>query len=425
MTSPETSKQTATSTKAEQAPLEARYDLVIAGGGYVGLSLALAVRQACDLRILVVEPQPEDRMRKDERASAIAAAATKMLGQLDVWDAILPHAQPILDMVVTDSKLTDIVRPVLLTFEGNADDGQPFAYMVPNGVMVGALADAARAAGVDLIQEEHVRDFVVEKGHVEVVLASGRSVEAGLIVAADGVRSHLRDLAGISTIRFDYDQMGIVTTVEHERPHGGRAVEHFLPAGPFAILPLTGNRSSLVWNERTSDAKRMMAMDDFTFSLELERRFGKQLGVVKEKGPRKAFPLGMVLARSYVAPRFALIGDAAHGIHPIAGQGLNLGFKDVAALSEVIVEASRLGQDIGALDVLERYQSWRRFDVVQMGMTCDLLNRLFSNKSDVLRHIRDFGLGVVERLPGLKRMFIEEAAGNKGDVPRLLRGEQL
>ena len=208
-------------------------------------------------------------------------------------------------------------------------------------------------------------------------------------------------------------------------PHEGRAVEHFLPAGPFAILPLTGNRSSLVWNERSDDARRMLAMDDFTFSLELERRFGKQLGAVTEKGPRKGFPLGMTLARSYITHRFALIGDAAHGIHPIAGQGLNLGFKDVAALSEVIVEAARLGQDIGAEDVLERYQVWRRFDVVQMGMTCDILNRLFSNKSDLLRSVRDLGLGMVERLPGLKRMFIEEAAGNRGDVPRLLRGESL
>ena len=410
---------------AEEQHFADRYDLVIAGGGYVGLSLAVAIRQASDLSVLVVEPQPLVRMRGDERASAIASAATKMLRQLGVWGQIEPHAEEIRDMVVTDSKLQDVVRPVLLTFEGQTEEGLPFAHMIPNGAMVGALADAAIEAGVALAEENSVADFVDEGGHVLVKLASGEHVKAGLLVAADGVRSRLRDLAGISVVRFDYDQMGIVTTVEHERPHEGRAVEHFLPAGPFAILPLKGNRSSLVWNERTDDAKRMLAMDDFTFSLELERRFGKQLGGIEEQGPRKGFPLGMVLARDYVAPRFALVGDAAHGIHPIAGQGLNLGFKDVAALAEVLVEAARLGQDIGALDVLERYQTWRRFDVVQMGMTCDLLNRLFSNKSNVLRHVRDLGMGVVDRLPGLKRMFIEEAAGNRGEVPRLLRGEGL
>ncbi|SNY90583.1 2-octaprenyl-6-methoxyphenol hydroxylase [Cohaesibacter sp. ES.047] len=410
--------------QAHTEPMD-RYDLVIAGGGYVGLSLALAVRQAVDLSVLVIEPQPFDVMRKDERASAVAAAAGRMLDELGVWQTIEPDAEPIRDMIVTDSKLQDVVRPVLLTFEGDTDNGEPFAHMVPNGVMVGALQDAARDAGVELVEAESVRDFVDEEARVLISLASGKVIEAGLLIAADGVRSRLRDLAGISTVKVDYDQVGIVTTVEHERPHEGRAVEHFLPAGPFAILPLKGNRSSLVWNERTSDARRMLDMDDFTFGLELERRFGKQLGALKELGPRKGFPLGMTLARSYVAPRFALIGDAAHGIHPIAGQGLNLGFKDAAALAEVIVAGARLGEDIGSLTVLERYQSWRRFDVVQMGMTCDLLNRLFSNRSDVLRHVRDFGLGVVERLPALKRMFIEEAAGNRGDVPRLLKGEAL
>ncbi|WP_319497045.1 ubiquinone biosynthesis hydroxylase [uncultured Cohaesibacter sp.] len=425
MTSPRQAAAAANKANDNRIRLKDRYDLVVAGGGYVGLSLALAVRQAGALSVLVVEPQATGTMRRDERASAIASAATRMLRGLGVWDGIAPEAEPIRKMLVTDSKLKDIVRPALLTFEGDARDGEPFAYMVPNGTMVGALGDAARAIGVDILEGDSVKDFIVDGAAASLKLQSGASVEASLLVAADGVRSRLRDLAGISTNRFDYDQVGIVTTVEHERPHEGCAVEHFLPAGPFAILPLKGNRSSLVWNERKDDARRLLAMDEFTFGLELERRFGKQLGALTEKGPRKGFPLGMVLARSYVAPRFALVGDAAHGIHPIAGQGLNLGFKDVASLAEVIVEAARLGQDIGSLTVLERYQSWRRFDVVQMGVTCDLLNRLFSNNSSVLRHVRDFGLGVVDRLPGIKRMLIEEAAGNRGEVPRLLLGEVL
>jgi 2-octaprenyl-6-methoxyphenol hydroxylase len=219
--------------------------------------------------------------------------------------------------------------------------------------------------------------------------------------------------------------MGIVITVAHEREHNGQAEEHFLPAGPSAILPLKGNRSSLVWTERTADAQRLLAADDFTFEIELERRFGHRLGAIRVEGPRKAYPLGLTLAREFVRDRIALAGDAAHGIHPISGQGLNLGFKDVAALSETIVEAHRLGLDIGSLAVLERYQQWRRFDTVRMGVVTDVLNRLFSNNNPLLRVARDFGLGVVDRIPGLKRSFIDQAAGREKDAPRLLRGERI
>lgn len=239
------------------------------------------------------------------------------------------------------------------------------------------------------------------------------------------MKSRLRDLAGIRTVHWAYGQSGIVTTVKHERPHNGRAEEHFLPAGPFAILPLPGNRSSLVWTERSADADRLVRGDDFTFEIELERRFGHHLGKLELDGPRHAYPLGLTLAREYIRPRFALAGDAAHGIHPIAGQGLNMGFKDVAALAEVLVTARRLGQDIGALDVLERYQTWRRFDAFQMGVVTDVLNRLFSNDIDILRGIRDFGLGLVERMPRLKTGFIREAAGFAGPAPKLLTGEPI
>jgi 2-octaprenyl-6-methoxyphenol hydroxylase len=260
---------------------------------------------------------------------------------------------------------------------------------------------------------------------VEIRLASGGVRKAKLLVAADGVRSKLRELAGIGTVRWEYDQSGIVTTIAHERPHEGRAEEHFLPSGPFAILPLTGNRSSLVWTERRDDAERLVKGDDFTFELELERRFGHHLGKLELAGPRHAFPLGLTLARSFVQPRLALAGDAAHGIHPIAGQGLNLGFKDVAALAEVLVEARRLGEDIGALDVLERYERWRRFDTFRMGVVTDVLNRLFSNDMDVVRAVRDVGLGLVDRMPSLKRFFIRQAAGLEGPSPRLLVGEAI
>jgi 2-octaprenyl-6-methoxyphenol hydroxylase len=244
-------------------------------------------------------------------------------------------------------------------------------------------------------------------------------------VAADGAHSSIREQAGIATHGWDYKQAGIVTTVAHERDHKGRAEEHFLPAGPFAILPLKGRRSSIVWTEEAQEAARIVALSDDEFHAELEKRFGLHLGEIKAVGARRAYPLGLYVARAFIAERLALIGDAAHVIHPIAGQGLNLGLRDVAALAEAIVDAARLGLDVGSAQVLDRYQQWRRFDTMAMGLATDGLNRLFSNRSDVLRVVRDVGLGLVERAPALKNMFIREAAGLTGEVPKLLRGEAL
>jgi 2-octaprenyl-6-methoxyphenol hydroxylase len=258
-----------------------------------------------------------------------------------------------------------------------------------------------------------------------VTLASGKRLSARLVVAADGARSRLRELADIDTVAWDYPQSAIVTTVAHERDHGGRAVEHFLPAGPFAILPLQGRRASLVWTERTDEARRIVALPDAAFHAELERRFGLELGDIALAGPRRAFPLEFALARRFVAERLALVGDAAHVIHPIAGQGLNMGLRDVAALAETIAETARLGLDPGGHDALARYERWRRFDTTAMGATTDALNRLFSNRSELLKLARDVGLGIVDRLPALKTLFIREAAGLAGEVPKLLRGEAL
>ena len=404
-------------------------DILVAGGGYVGLSLAVAVKKAAPhLAVEVVDGAPEHVWGKDERAFALVAAARNLLDVLGIWDEIAPEAEPIRRMVITDSRTADPVRPVFLTFEGagSGDDGQPFAHMIPNRAITRSLLRQAELLGVTIRWSTSADGFTAGQHATTVSLSDGTERQTRLLVACDGVRSKLRDMAGIKTVRFDYGQSGIVTTVEHERPHEGTAEEHFLPAGPFATLPLTGNRSSLVWTERTEDARRLVESDDLVFEEELERRFGHKLGALKVVGGRRAFPLGLTLARGFVAPRFALAGDAAHGIHPISGQGLNLGFKDVAALAETIVEADRLGLDIGAMSVLERYESWRRFDTVRMGITTDVLNRLFSNDVTPLRVLRDVGLGVVDRLPGLKSFFIRQAEGTAGGGhPRMLVGQRI
>ena len=403
-----------------------KFDVLIAGGGYVGLSLALALKTSdSEISVCVVDKRSRSEIEKDARASAIAASAARMLDSLGVWKELLRHSQPIVDMVVTDSKLSDVVRPVLLKFEGSTDDGEPFAYMVPNSKMVSLLYRKAEKMGVKLLTQQSVSSFEIDDFGVEVTIDNNQKHFTNLLVAADGVKSKLRSLAGIKTVQWNYDQSAIVTTIGHERPHEGRAIEHFLPSGPFALLPLKGNQSSLVWTENTTDAEKLVNGDDFTFEIELVRRVGHHLGELTVKGPRLAFPLGLTLVREFVKNRFALVGDAAHGIHPIAGQGLNLGYRDVAALAEIIVAARRLGQDIGMLNVLEKYQQWRRFDTWQMGVTTDVLNRLFSNDNDIIRMVRDVGLGLVDRFPPLKQYFIGEAAGKVFGVPKLLTGEAI
>jgi 2-octaprenyl-6-methoxyphenol hydroxylase len=406
-------------------PAIERADVVIAGGGFAGLALALALRQGLgeSFRVVVADPAFAAGAKPDLRASAIAAAARRMFETLGVWDAVAGEAQPILDMVVTDSKLEHAVRPVFLTFAGEVEPGQPFAHMIENAPLNAALARQARAQGIEL-RATAVTGFEHQGGRIAGSLGDD-AVSASLLVAADGARSGVRERAGIATHGWSYGQSAIVTTVAHERAHNGRAEEHFLPAGPFAILPLTGNRSSLVWTETDTEAARIVALPDDEFHTELERRFGLHLGDIGVVGAKRAYPLGLFIARSFVAERIALVGDAAHVIHPIAGQGLNMGLRDVAALAEAIVDAARLGLDIGGADVLERYQRWRRFDTMAMGVATDGLNRLFSNESDVLRLMRDVGLGLVDRMPALKSFFIREAAGVTGDVPKLLRGEML
>ncbi|MBZ6075545.1 ubiquinone biosynthesis hydroxylase [Microvirga puerhi] len=411
--------------------------IVIAGGGLAGLSLSLALKQALGdaIEVAMCDPALKRDPHGDKRAYAIAASARRMLETLHIWDAVADKAQPIRDMVITDSRLQDPVRPTFLTFAGEVEEGEPFAHMVAGGDLTAALVESCRNAGVALMPTS-VETFSAHPGGIDVVTnGGGITLRACLLVAADGARSRLREQAGISWISWPYRQSAIVATILHARDHEGRAVEHFLPAGPFAILPLKPetlpdgriqHRSSIVWTERSEEVPHLLDAHTEDLLDELERRFGLQLGELSFETKPQAFPLSFGVARRFTAERLALLGDAAHVIHPIAGQGLNLGLHDAAALAEIVVEALRLGRDPGSADVLDDYERARRADITAMGLMTDGLNRLFSNDALPVRLVRDLGLGLVDRMPGLKKFFIREAAGLAGGTaPRLLRGEAL
>lgn len=405
-----------------------RFDVVISGGSFAGLALARALAKALgpELRIAVIDRAAPTRQAAapDSRASALSAASRHLLEALDVWGDVETQAQPVTRIEITDSSLDAGVRPVLLTYDNLTTAGAPASYIVPNTVLQAALrAAVARTQSIKMIAPAEVLGFSAGEFEASVSLAGATSLTGRLLVAAEGRQSRLREAAGIKVVGWDYPQIGIVTTVRHERPHDGCAVQHFLPAGPFAILPLTGNRSCITWTEDAEAARRILALDDAGFLAEVEPRFGGKLGRVALDGPCMSWPLKMHLARRYVGPRFALIGDAAHGVHPLAGQGLNLAFRDVAALTEVVADAVRLGFDPGDAQALSRYERWRRFDSTVSTAAFDALNRVFANDGALARAGRDVGLGVVNRLPVLKRLFVDEAAGLTGDLPRLLKGE--
>ena len=395
--------------------------LLIAGGGIVGLTLALALRRGLGAPVTVCDPALA-RSTADLRASAIAAGGRRMLMTLGVWPEAA--AQPVHKMLITDSELGDPLRPTFLTFGGEAEPGEPFAHMVENGPLIGTLRQVCVSAGVVLLAHA-VKRFETTPYGVTARLDDGTRRAAALIVGADGARSPMRQLAGIQWIDWGYAQTGLVATLAHERDHEGCAYEHFLPSGPFAMLPLTGRRSSIVWSERDDTAAGMTARSAAEIVEEIELRFGPILGRLKLETPVSAYPLAFGLARHFVGERLALVGEAAHVIHPLAGQGLNLGLRDVAALADAIADAMRLGLDPGDRPVLQRYERARRFDTLTMGAATDGLNRLFSTQALPTRLVRDFGMGVVDRLPKLKRFFVREAAGLVGEVPRLMRGEAL
>ena len=412
-------------------------DVIVGGGGMVGLTLALALAQG-GLQVAVADPVPSAALldaRFDGRVSALSYSTLRMFEALGVWPLLEKNAQPIRDILVTDAPLGGAPSPFSLHFD-SSEIGRPMGAIAENRHIRGALFMALAAApDISLIAPAALTGLQSSPGGITASLSTGDTLRAQLAVAADGRDSPMRDDMGIGVIGWSYPQCGIVATVEHDRPHDGVAYEHFLPAGPFAILPMTpasggetagqknANRSSLVWTERDDVAPAMMELPDDEFNVQIARRFGSHLGTTKSAGPRWSYPLKFHLARAYVKPRFALAGDAAHGIHPIAGQGLNLGLKDAAALAETVLDAARLGLDIGSLDVLKRYERWRRFDSLTLAAATDGLNRLFSNDIAPLRVARDLGLGIVDGIEPLRKLFMRHAGGDIGKLPRLLKGK--
>ena len=400
-------------------------DVAIAGGGMVGLTLALALAQG-GLQVAVADPLTRAQMEDasfDGRVAALAFASVRMLKVLGVWAHLEKHAQPIDDILVNEGTLGRGPTPFSLHFDHH-EIGEPLGHIVENRHIRKALfAAVAHEERIAFFPGASASDLAIDRDRTRLTLSDRQVISSPLAIAAEGRDSPLREAQNIGTVGWDYGQTGIVTTVTHERPHRGVAYEQFLPTGPFAILPMTGNRSSLVWTEKTAEARRIVALEDDAFTDELIKRFGNHLGEVAPVGPRWSYPLKLHLARAYAKDRFALAGDAAHTIHPLAGQGLNLGLKDVAALAETVLDAARLGLDYGQLDVLKRYERWRRFDSFALAAVTDSLNRLFSNDFPPLRLIRDLGLGAVDRIAPLRRFFMRHAGGDLGTLPRLMRGE--
>ncbi len=406
-----------------------QYDIIIGGGSFVGLALALGLAKSApgSFRIAVVERMPVDQARAgrfDGRSVALTAAAQQMLHALGIWDSIDEDAQPVLAIDITDSQLEMPIRSVLLNFDTAIETDEPTAYILENARLRRALYEAAEpVSDITIISPASIASIDLGDIFVNAALSTGEELKASLLVAADGQRSSLRQMAGFKVVEWKSDQAAMTGTIGHEMPHNGHAVQHFLPSGPFALLPMTGNRCSLVWTEKADEAQRILGLSDEEQCAEIEKRMGWKLGEISLQGKLSCYPLTMTLARGFVKPRFALAGDAAHGLHWIAGQGLNHGLKDAAALTEVLVDGSRIGLDPGDLTMLERYEQWRRFDSTTSAMTAATLNRLFANDIAPLRMVRQFGLGLVDRMPIAKSFFMREAAGLTGTLPKLLRGE--
>ncbi len=400
-------------------------DLIIVGGGLNGPALALAAAQA-GFSVTIIDSLPIDTRKRvdfDGRSYALAHASMRLLRGIGIWDGIAKHTQPMLEIKVTDGRAGEGPSPWMMHFDHAEIEEGPMGYMVEDRHLRRAFLDAIAAHDlITHLASETVVAQEVQPAGATVTLASGKTLTAKLLIGTDGRKSGTAQRAGIKRTGWGYGQTAVVCAVKHEKPHNGIAHQFFMPHGPLAILPLTKNRCSIVWSETDARAAELIAMSDADFISALRPAFGSFLGEISLTGARFSYPLGLTLANSFVADRVALVGDAAHGVHPIAGQGLNAGLRDVAALADVLEQARGRGEDIGSLQTLQRYQQWRRFDTTAMALATDTFNKLFSNDNPLLRAARDIGMGLVNAAPGLRRGFIREAAGLSGDLPRLMRG---
>lgn len=409
--------------------MEMQADVLIVGGGLNGPALALALAQA-GLSVAVIDARPAPQRAEagfDGRAYALAIASKRLLQAIGIWRSVEAQVQPILRIKTSDGRPGQGPAPFFLTFDADEIEEGPMGYMLEDRFLYAAFLQAMRTTdGITLLSGEKVEAQEVTAAGVSVRLASGKTLTGRLLVGCDGRGSGVAERAGIRRLGWGYGQTALVTAVHHEKPHEGTAYQYFMPSGPLAILPLPGgHHSSIVWSETEAVAAEIQALDDAGYLEALKPRFGGFLGELSLAGERFTYPLSLSLAERFVEERVALVGDAAHGVHPIAGQGLNLGLRDVGALAEVVVNAARRGEDIGSAVPLGEYQRWRRFDATALALGMDAVNRIFSNDNPVLRLGRDLGMGMVNALPGLRRRFIRQAAGLEGELPRLLTGRKL
>ena len=419
-----------TNQKASDSPAVLQTEVIIVGGGLAGMTFA-ALLGTAGVGCVCIDKQDTPTMthrRYDGRTTAISLASRRVLEAAGIWSLVMEagQAEPIKDI-----RITDDFAPIFLNFDSSDVGDEPFGHIVDNlDLRYRMMQRIEQLAGVTLINGCGVTDYQRDANTMTVTLDNGQQITAPLLVGADGRGSPTREWAGIGTDRWQYNQTAIVCNVTHTVPHDNLALEHFMPSGPFAVLPLPDTeagkpRSSVVWTKRPHEASSIVALDEDGFNAELQAQFGDYLGAVAVDGGRFTYPLSVLHARAYVAPRLALVAEAAHAIHPIAGQGLNLGMRDIAALTELIVDAKRLGLDIGAASLLTRYQRWRRQDNVTLLVVTDGLNRLFSNDVRPIKRLRQVGLALVERMPPAKRFFMRHAMGSVGSLPRIVRGEAL
>ncbi len=408
--------------------MERDSDILIVGGGLNGPALALALADG-GFSVTIIDALParsRDQKGFDGRGYALALASQHLLSAIGVWPVVAENSRPINQVKITDGRAGEGPSGWMLHFDSRELAEGPMGFMVEDRYLSRALQGAVQKHPlITQINGETVVDQQVGPASVTVTTASGKTLTGSILIGSDGRSSGTAKRAGIRRVGHDYGQTALVCAIEHDLPHNGIAHQFFMPPGPLAILPLPGNRSSIVWSETTKEAARINALPEDEYLDILRPRFGSFLGQIRLAGTRFTYPLNLTLAEHFIAPRLALIGDAAHGVHPIAGQGLNLGLRDVGALAEVLILARRRGEDIGAPDVLERYQRWRQFDTTVMALATDAFNKLFSNDNSLLRLGRDMGLGMVNAMPSLRKRFIREAAGLSGDVPKLLQGRQV